>query len=80
MASKRKTWTGRVYLGQDGDGNVVRRAGVMGVVLHGGAVRPGDPLVVELPPGPHEPLERERLWLAQAHSTVGGPCRIREGQ
>ena len=27
-----------------------------------------------------QPLERERLWLAQAHSTVGGPCRIREGQ
>ena len=27
-----------------------------------------------------QPLERERLWLAQAQSTVGGPCRIREGQ
>ncbi|GIF07484.1 MOSC domain-containing protein [Actinoplanes siamensis] len=45
-------------LGQDADGAVVRKAGVMGVVLRGGAIRPGDPVAVELPPGPHEPLER----------------------
>jgi hypothetical protein len=45
-------------LGQDPDGNVVRKAGVMGVVLRGGVIRPGDPVVVELPPGPVGPLER----------------------
>ncbi|GIF16131.1 MOSC domain-containing protein [Actinoplanes teichomyceticus] len=45
-------------LKQDPDGTVVRKAGVMGVVLRGGAIRPGDPVAVELPPGPREPLER----------------------
>jgi MOSC domain-containing protein YiiM len=30
----------------------------MGIVLAGGEVRPGDPIRVELPPGPHRPLER----------------------
>lgn len=45
-------------LGRDGDGNLVRKAGVMGVVLRGGTVRPGDAVAVELPPGPHGPLER----------------------
>jgi MOSC domain-containing protein YiiM len=44
-------------IGQDGAGNVVRRAGVMGVVLRGGRIRPGDPVTVELPPLPHLPLE-----------------------
>ncbi|MEU4563724.1 transcription elongation factor [Actinoplanes sp. NPDC023936] len=45
-------------LGQDEQGNVVRKAGVMAVVLRGGPVRPGDPVAVELPPGPHGALER----------------------
>ncbi|WP_229072137.1 MOSC domain-containing protein [Actinoplanes sp. DH11] len=45
-------------LGQDERGNVVRKAGVMAVVLRGGPVRPGDPVTVELPPGPHGALER----------------------
>jgi MOSC domain-containing protein YiiM len=44
-------------LGRDGEGNLVRKAGVMGVVLAGGEVRPGDPIRVELPPEPHRPLE-----------------------
>ncbi|WP_315836683.1 2Fe-2S iron-sulfur cluster-binding protein [Bradyrhizobium prioriisuperbiae] len=35
---------------------LVRRAGVMSIVLKGGDVRPGDPIEVELPPLPHEPL------------------------
>jgi MOSC domain-containing protein YiiM len=30
----------------------------MGIVLSGGTVRPGDPIAVELPPLPHEPLDR----------------------
>ena len=40
------------------DGTVVRKAGVMAVVLVGGIVRPGDAIEVSLPPGPPIPLER----------------------
>jgi len=43
-------------LGRDDRGNVVRKAGVMAVVLAGGEVRPGDPIRVELPPLPHRAL------------------------
>ena len=45
-------------LDRDADGNLVRKAGVMGVVLAGGEVRPDDAIVVELPPEPHRRLER----------------------
>ncbi|AEV82294.2 Transcription elongation factor SPT5 [Actinoplanes sp. SE50/110] len=45
-------------LGRDDAGNVVRRAGVMAVVLRGGVIRPGDPVVAEPPPGVTGPLER----------------------
>ncbi len=38
------------------DGSLIRRAGVMGVVLHGGEVQAGDAVVVQLPPGPRRPL------------------------
>lgn len=44
-------------VGKDGEGTIVRKAGVMSIVLTGGIVRPGDPIRVELPPEPHEPLE-----------------------
>ena len=43
-------------LGRDAQGNLIRKAGVMGIVLAGGEVRPGDPIRVALPPGPHQPL------------------------
>lgn len=36
---------------------VVRKAGIMGVVVAGGDVRPGDPIAVELPATPHRALE-----------------------
>ena len=39
------------------NGEVARKAGVMGIVLTGGEVRAYDPIGVELPPGPHRPLE-----------------------
>jgi len=42
--------------GRDEQGNLVRKAGIMGVVTAGGEVRPGDPIRVELPPQPHSPL------------------------
>ncbi|MFB9706924.1 MOSC domain-containing protein [Streptosporangium nondiastaticum] len=45
-------------VGRDEEGRVVRRAGVMGVVVAGGAVRAGDRVEVELPPPPYRALER----------------------
>jgi MOSC domain-containing protein YiiM len=45
-------------LGRDDSGKVIRKAGVMGVVLVGGHVRRGDSITVELQPTPHRPLER----------------------
>jgi MOSC domain-containing protein YiiM len=44
-------------LDKDADGNLVRKAGVMGVVLACGEVRPGDAITVELPASPHRPLQ-----------------------
>jgi MOSC domain-containing protein YiiM len=44
--------------GRDSVGNPVPRAGVMAVVLRGGAVRPGDRVTLDLPAQPHLPLER----------------------
>ena len=39
------------------DGNLIRKAGIMGIVLADGEVRPGDPIQVELPAEPHQPLQ-----------------------
>jgi MOSC domain-containing protein YiiM len=44
-------------LDRDAEGRLVRRAGVMGVVLRGGTVRAGDEIAVALPPQPHRALE-----------------------
>jgi MOSC domain-containing protein YiiM len=44
-------------LARDEPGNLIRKAGVMAIVLEGGEVRPGDPIIVELPPEPHRPLK-----------------------
>lgn len=38
------------------DGSLIRKAGVMSVVISGGDVRPGDAIRVELPAGVHRPL------------------------
>lgn len=43
-------------LGRDAAGALVRKAGVMAVVLAGGDVWAGDAITVELPPPPHRPL------------------------
>lgn len=40
------------------DGELVRKAGVMSTVLAGGNVQAGDNIEIELPPLPHEKLER----------------------
>ena len=44
-------------LDKDDQGNLIRKAGIMGIVLTGGDIRPGDAIRVELPPEPHRPLE-----------------------
>jgi len=44
-------------VGRDADGTVRLKAGIMSVVVSGGVVRPGDPVEVELPEGPHLSLE-----------------------
>jgi MOSC domain-containing protein YiiM len=44
-------------LEREAGGTLRRRAGVMGIVIAGGQVRPGDPITVELPAAPHVPLE-----------------------
>jgi MOSC domain-containing protein YiiM len=43
-------------LDRDAEGNLIRKAGIMGIVLAGGEVRPGDRIMVELPSPPHQPL------------------------
>lgn len=45
-------------LDKDEQGNVIRKSGIMGVVMEGGEIRPGDLIKVVLPPEPHRPLER----------------------
>lgn len=45
-------------LGRDEQGNLVRKAGIMGVVLMSGVVKPGDTIQVRLPQPPYLPLER----------------------
>jgi MOSC domain-containing protein YiiM len=47
----------KAVLDRDGAGNLIRKAGVMAIVLADGAVRPGDPIDVLRPPPPHRPLE-----------------------
>jgi MOSC domain-containing protein YiiM len=43
-------------LDRDAAGGLIRKAGVMGIVLADGTVRPGDPIHVTLPPTPHRAL------------------------
>jgi MOSC domain-containing protein YiiM len=43
-------------LDRDATGGLIRKAGIMAVVLQGGVVRPGDPIEVVLPPEPHRRL------------------------
>jgi MOSC domain-containing protein YiiM len=44
-------------LDRDEDGDLVRKGGIMSIVVVGGEVRPGDPITLELPPEPHQPLQ-----------------------
>ncbi|MEP7215606.1 MAG: MOSC domain-containing protein [Anaerolineaceae bacterium] len=44
-------------LDRDSEGNLVRKAGVMAIVVSGGEVRPGDLIEVQLPSGERRALE-----------------------
>lgn len=48
----------KAVLDRDEEGRLIRKAGVMSIVLAGGPIRPGDPIHVELPAKPHLPLDR----------------------
>ena len=49
-------WIMEATLERGPDGELIRKAGIMGVVLVSGEVRPGDSLVVEAPQGAFRPL------------------------
>ena len=44
-------------LDRDEHGKLIRKAGVMGIVLADGEVRPDDRILIELPPPPYRPLK-----------------------
>ncbi|WP_269713340.1 MOSC domain-containing protein [Caulobacter sp. NIBR2454] len=44
-------------LGHDEQGGLIRKAGVMAIVLNGGVVTPGDPVAATHPAAPHRPLK-----------------------
>ncbi len=44
-------------LDKDAAGNLIRKAGVMSIVVSGGEVQPGDAIDVELPTEPHRALQ-----------------------
>lgn len=48
----------KAVLGRDQNGELVRKAGIMAVVIKGGKIKPHDGIKVELPPEPHHKLER----------------------
>lgn len=48
----------KAVLGRDANGGLIRKSGVMGIVLRDGVVRPGDAITVQRPSPPYRPLER----------------------
>jgi len=47
----------KAVLGKDAEGNLIRKSGIMGIVLEGGEVRKGDSILVKLPSEPFKKLE-----------------------
>jgi MOSC domain-containing protein YiiM len=47
----------KATLDRDAAGNLIRKAGIMAVVLAGGDIKPGDAIAVELPAEPRRKLE-----------------------
>lgn len=48
----------QALLGRDAEGRLLRKAGIMAIVLKSGTIRPGDEIAVHLPAEPHQRLER----------------------
>ncbi|MCB0631872.1 MAG: MOSC domain-containing protein [Saprospiraceae bacterium] len=48
----------KAVLDKDAEGNLIRKSGIMGIVLESGEVKVGDEIKVELPVGPHIRLEK----------------------
>jgi len=48
----------KAVLDKDKNGNLIRKAGIMGIILEGGEVKLGDEIIVELPQEAHIKLER----------------------
>lgn len=48
----------KAVLDRDADGGLVRKAGIMGIIIHGGMVKADDEVRAVLPPKPHHKLER----------------------
>jgi len=48
----------KAVLDKDSQGNLIRKAGIMAIVLKGGEVSIGDSIQIELPAKPYQPLER----------------------
>ena len=66
-------------LDKDAAGNLIRKAGIMGIVIAGGEVKPGDAIRVELPDGHLSRCAGLNLsFPAERHASVatGGTQRI----
>ncbi|AUP80235.1 MOSC domain-containing protein [Flavivirga eckloniae] len=48
----------KAVLDKDDEGNLIRKAGIMGVVLEGGKIKTGDKIIIEFPQKPYVKLER----------------------
>lgn len=48
----------KAVLDRDENGNLIRKAGIMGIVLEGGEVKIGDEIIVEFPQKPYIKLDR----------------------
>lgn len=53
-----KTGLMKAVLDKDDQGNLIRKAGIMGIVLQGGVVFVGDEILIQLPDPPLEKLEK----------------------
>jgi MOSC domain-containing protein YiiM len=47
----------KAVIDKDEEGHVIHKAGVMGIVLVGGEIRPNDSIIIDLPAEPHHCLE-----------------------
>lgn len=48
----------KAVLDKDAEGNLIRKAGIMAIVLKGGDVFPNDPIKIEMPEGDPIPLQK----------------------